>query len=151
VGRIHINPSRILPALMLGLTLSGCGTASPTQNFDGVWNSQFSNPDGTSAFAFQSVFTQAGGTQVNVTGLVFTVPATCFSSQTSQNASFTRTGRGTGRFGMTVTTMSPAENNVLTLQGDVNGRAISGTWRLTGSAAPCHGSGNFQMRQQPAL
>jgi len=146
-----MNPSRILPVLVLGLTLSGCGTAFLKQNFDGVWNTQLSNPDGTSAFAFQSVFTQAGGAQVNVTGFVFTVPATCLPSQTSQNASFTRTGRVTGRFGMTVTTMFPAENNVLTLQGNVNGTMISGTWRLTGSTAPCNGSGNFQMNEIPEL
>jgi hypothetical protein len=146
-----MNPNWILAVLVLGLPLSGCGTAAPSQNFGGLWNTQFSNPDGTSAFAFQSVFTQAGGTQVKVTGLVFTFPAPCFSSETSQRASLTRTGRVTGRFGMTVTTMFPAENNVLTLQGNSNGTTISGTWRLTGSTAPCNGSGNFQMNQQPPL
>jgi hypothetical protein len=56
-----------------------------------------------------------------------------------------------GHFEMTVTTLFPEENNVLTLQGSVNGTMISGTWGLTGGTAPCNGSGDFQMTELPAL
>ncbi|MBZ5682996.1 MAG: hypothetical protein LAO24_23140 [Acidobacteriia bacterium] len=150
-----MKPIRILIALSLGLMLSGCGSGSHTRLIDGMWNAQVSNPDGTSAFSFQAVLTEASGTQVNVTGLVFMVPASCFPSETSQNASFTRTGEVhgevTGTFGMTVTTTFPTENNVLTLQGNVSGTVISGTWSLTGGTVPCNGSGNFQMTEVPAL
>jgi hypothetical protein len=146
---------RVLVTLVLGLLLAGCSEGAHLQNIDGVWNAQLSNADGTSAFALQLVLTQAGGTQVNVTGLVFTVPASCFSTETSQNATFTRTGDVNGRlmgdFEMTVATMFPEENNVLTLQGNVNGTMITGTWSLTGGTAPCNGSGDFQMSELPAL
>jgi hypothetical protein len=146
---------RALVTIVLGLLLAACGEGTHQRNIDGVWNAQLSNADGTSALAFQSVLTQAGGTQVNVIGLVFTVPAPCFSTETSQNATFTRTGDVNGRlmghFEMTVTTMFPEENNVLTLQGSVNGTMITGTWSLTGGTAPCNGSGDFQMTELPAL
>jgi hypothetical protein len=146
---------RVLVTLVLGLLLAACSENPRQQIIDGVWNAQLTNTDGTSAFTFQSVLTQAGGTQVNVTGLVFTVPAACFSTETSQSATFTRTGdvhgRLMGHFEMTVTTTFPEENNVLTLQGSVDGTMITGTWSLTGGTAPCNGSGDFQMAELPAL
>lgn len=150
-----MKPVRVPVALALALVLIGCGSGSHMQTIDGVWNAQLSNPDGTSALVFQMVLTQAGGTDVNVTGFVFTVPASCFSSETSQHASFTPAGGNRGRlmgeFEMTVTTMFPQENNVLTLQGTVNGTSVTGTWNLTGGTAPCNGSGDFQMDKLPAL
>ena len=150
-----MKPIRVALPLVLGLVLSGCGGGFHKQNIDGMWNAHVSNPDGTSAFSFQTALAETSGTQVNVTGLVFTVPASCFPSQTSQTASFTRTGEVHGKvmgtFGMTVTTMFPTENTVLTLQGNVSGTLISGTWNLTGETIPCNGSGNFQMTEIPAL
>ena len=150
-----MKPIRVPVVLALALVLAACGSASHMQTLDGVWNAQLSNSDGTSASAFQTVLTQAGGADVNVTGFVFTVPDSCFSSETSQHASFTPAAgsRGTlmGEFEMTVTTLFPQGNNVLTLQGTVNGTAMTGTWSLTGGTGPCNGSGDFQMDKLPAL
>ena len=141
--------------LSLGVVLSGCGSGSHARLIDGVWSAQVSNPDGTPALTFQTVLTQTGDTQVSVTGLVFTVPAQCFPAETSQSASFTRTGEDHGKvlgtFGMTVSTTFATENNVLSLQGNVSGTMMSGTWTLTGGTISCNGSGTFQMNEIPAL
>ncbi len=46
---------------------------------------------------------------------------------------------------MTISTVFPALNNVLTLQGALNGDgSIAGTWTLTGQTG-CTGNGNFTM------
>jgi hypothetical protein len=141
--------------LSAGLVLFGCGSGSHPRLIDGVWSAQVSKPDGTPALTFQTVLTQAGDTHVNVTGLVFTVPAQCFPADTSQSASFTRTGDDHGKvigtFGMTISTTFPTENNMLILQGNVSGPMITGTWTLTGGTIPCNGSGTFQMNEIPAL
>lgn len=52
-------------------------------------------------------------------------------------------GNVTGAFGMTISTMFPGTQNVLTLQGNVNNNTISGMWTLTGVQSGCTGSGNF--------
>ena len=46
---------------------------------------------------------------------------------------------------MTISTVFPALNNVLTFQGALNGDgSIAGTWTLTGQTG-CTGNGNFTM------
>jgi hypothetical protein len=54
-------------------------------------------------------------------------------------------GNVTGTFEMTITTMFPGTNNVLTLQGTVTGNTISGNWTLTGGTG-CTGNGTFTIQ-----
>jgi hypothetical protein len=51
----------------------------------------------------------------------------------------------TGAFGMTISTMFPGTQNVVTLQGKVNNNTILGAWTLTGAQSGCTGSGNFTL------
>ena len=139
--------------LTLGLMLSACGggsNSSNSGNVSGNWTAALTNPDGTPAFAFTTSFTQSSGSStVNVTNLTFTTTTPCFNSPTSETGSFMLSGNFngnvTGAFGMSVSTMFPANQNVLTLQGNVNNNTVSGTWTLTGVQSGCTGSGTFTL------
>jgi len=86
---------------------------------------------------------------VNVTKLSFSTATPCLDSPTTESGSFTLSGNFngnvTGAFGMTISTMFPGTQNVLSLQGNVNDNTISGTWNLTGVQSGCTGSGNFTL------
>lgn len=82
VGLIYNSRAKCNGTLAHACRTEGRGAKSTGSSFDGWRNIRFS---------FQAVLTEASGTQVNVTGLVFTVPASYFPSETSQPASFTRT------------------------------------------------------------
>ena len=137
--------------LALGLMLGACGGGGGTSgNVSGNWAATLTNPDGTPAFAFNTSFSQtSGNSTVNVTNLSFTTATPCFNSQTSETGSVTLSGNFngnvTGAFGMTISTMFPGTQNMLTLQGNVNNNTISGTWTLTGAQSGCTGSGNFTL------
>jgi hypothetical protein len=141
---------RTIAALALGFTLAGCG-ASQVQKLDGTWDAQLFNTGGTPALTFTAVLAESGGTQVDMPIFALMVPSSCFPSETSRKATFTRArDRGrrlAGTIGMTVTTKFPVENNLLTLKGEVNDTLATGTWSLTGGTAPCNGSGSFQMNR----
>jgi hypothetical protein len=56
----------------------------------------------------------------------------------------------TGTFEMTISTMFPALNNVVTLTGNRTGDGtISGTWVLTGQTG-CSGNGTFTLSPPPS-
>jgi hypothetical protein len=137
--------------LTLGLTLGACGGGGGTAgNVSGNWKATLTNPDGTPAFAFTTTFSQTSGdTTVNVTNLSFTTATACFNSQTSETGSVTLSGNFNGSvkgaFGMTISTMFPGTQNVVTLQGNVNNNTILGAWTLTGAQSGCTGSGNFTL------
>jgi len=139
----------MLIGLSLILTACGNGSSSSSGNINGNWTAALTDPNGSPAFAFTTSFTQSSGTSLNVTNFNFTTSSPCFNSQTSQTGSFNFTGnfngRVTGVFGMTISTMFPPgqTNNVLTLQGNVNGGTVSGTWTLTGVQSGCTGNGSF--------
>ena len=131
---------------LLGFMLAGCGKGSG--NVNGNWTATLiSPPDATPVFAFTTTFTQGSGGTLGFTNFTFTTAGTCFAtgpfSQTgSVSLSGNYNGNVTGSFAMTVTTMFPTTNNMLTLMGTVNGNTVAGTWTLTGGTG-CSGNGNF--------
>jgi hypothetical protein len=139
----------IVALLALGFMLSGCGSNSP-QTLNGNWAAALS---GTQSFSFSATLEQGSGTDVTVTNLALTSPMPCFNSSFApESAAYTSSGvvngNITGPFNLTITTLFPAQNqNMLVLQGNVNGQTITGTWNLTGgvSTGCSTGSGNFTM------
>jgi len=137
-------------ALLLSLfvTLAGCGGGSHQDNINGNWTATLSNPNGDTAFAFTTNFTQGSGSNLNIVSFQFTTAGNCFSGTTSETGSFSLAGdfngNVTGQFGMTISTTFSSNNDVLTLQGTVSGNSISGTWTLTGVPG-CTGNGTFTM------
>jgi len=139
--------------LALGLTMSGCGSGSGpgSGNINGTWAFALTNTDGSPAYTFSTTFTQGSGGTLNITNFTFTSTGSCFASdQTTETGTFglmgNFNGNVTGTFEMTITTMFPAAtNNVLTLQGTVTGKTISGTWILTGGTG-CSGNGTFTVQ-----
>lgn len=133
--------------LTFGVLLSACGN-SPSNNINGNWSAMLTNADGTPAFAFTTHFTQASGSNLNVTNFSFTTSGSCFGSQpVTETGSFGLTGNFNGNvngaFGMTISaTNDPSD--VLTLQGTAHNGTISGMWTLVGSAS-CSGNGSFTM------
>jgi hypothetical protein len=131
--------------------LSACGGGTSTSStVTGNWTATLSNPDSSPAFAFTTSLNQTGGsTSVNVTALSFTTSTSCFSSGTTETGSFALSGNFNGQtqgtYQMTVQSVTPSDN-LLTLQGTVKDKTISGTWTLAG-AAGCSGSGNFVMNK----
>jgi len=146
-----MKQTAIVVLLPLVLMLGACGGGNSTSgNVSGNWAATLTNPDSTPAFAFTTSFSQnSGSSTVTVTNLSFTSSSPCFSSNTTETGSFTLSGNFngnvTGAFGMTISTMFPGTENVLTLQGNVNNNTISGTWNLTGAQSGCTGSGNFTL------
>jgi hypothetical protein len=149
-----MNKLCVLAILALGLAMAGCGGSnsnSSSGNINGTWSANLTNTDGTTAFGFSANFAQASGSSVNVTNFTITSPSPCFPSTTAETGTFglggNSSGTVTGTFDMTVTTMYPsATNNILTLQGNVDGKTITGTWTLTGFSG-CNGNGNFTLIQ----
>lgn len=135
--------------------LGACGGSSP-RNINDFWLGNLNNPDGTLAFALAAMLTQGSGSEVDVTRFEISGSLSCFSSSTSQTATFSVTGSSngfqTGPFAMTVSTMFPeGMNNVLTLNGNRDGTGtISGTWTLTGQSG-CTGNGTFTMSPPPLV
>lgn len=144
--------------LALGLTLSGCGNGNGpgSGNINGTWVATLNDANGSPVYTFSTTFTQGSGSTLSLTNFTFTSTGPCFASyQTSEIGSFglmgNFNGNITGTFEMTITTMFPgATNNVLTLQGTVNGDTISGTWTLTGLTG-CSGNGKFTMQGVPPV
>jgi hypothetical protein len=138
--------------LSLGLVLAGCGSSnsSGSNNINGTWMANLTDANGNTAFGFSANFAQASGSSVTVTNFTITSPSPCFPSTTAETGTFGLGGNSNGTvmgtFGMTVTTMFPTTNNLLTLSGTVNGKTITGTWTLTGVSG-CSGNGNFTLNQ----
>src|ERR1700681_2166929 len=130
-----MNKTCLIGLLAVAVSMAGCGSnnsSSSSSNINGTWSAALTNTDGTTAYSFASTFTQASGSSVTVTNLTFNSPSPCFPSTTAETGTFglggNSNGTVTGTFGMTVTTMFPtATNNLLTLQGAVNGKTITGT------------------------
>jgi hypothetical protein len=140
--------------LAMELAMAGCGNGygdPGSGNINGTWSATLTN----SAYSFSTSFTQGSGDTLSVTNFSFTSPGPCFASdQTSETGTFgfmgNLNGNVTGTFSLTVTTMFPgATNNVLTLDGTVNGNTISGTWILTGGTG-CSGNGTFTIHPPTA-
>jgi hypothetical protein len=139
----------------MALILGSCGSSGQPKNINGGWFALLKNPDGSTAFAFQSTLAQGSGTTVNVTNFAFEPSPQCFPSATSEMATFSSTGSSggveTGTLAMTISTTFPAIQNVLTLAGTRNAAEspadISGTWGLTGQSGCTALTGSFTMSQ----
>jgi hypothetical protein len=140
--------------LAIALIMAGCSSNSSSgpNNINGTWTANLTNTDGSPAYQFSTTFTQDSGSDLSITNFTFTSPGTCFAPYTTEVAesgSFTLSGnlngQVTGTFAMTITTMFPQPtNDVLTLQGNVSGNTISGTWTVTGGTG-CNGNGSFTL------
>ena len=140
----------IVALLALGFTLSGCGSNNP-QTINGNWTATLT---GTQSFSFTATLAQGSGSDITVSNLALTSAMPCFTSSFApQSATYTSNGvvngKITGPFSLTITTLFPEQNqNVLVLQGNVNGGTITGSWTLTGgvtTGCAAAGSGNFTM------
>lgn len=139
----------ITTLLALAVTLTGCGSGSGSGNINGTWTAGLrETPSGPDVLSFQTTIASGGGGAFQVTSFTFTTAGPCFTGD-----SVTETGTVTlsgdynghvaGSFSMTISTMFPvATNNVLTLQGTVADKTITGTWTLTGTTG-CSANGLF--------
>jgi hypothetical protein len=138
----------IVSVLVLGLFLTACGSGDSAGNVNGTWSAILTDANSNPAISFTTSFTQASGTELNITHFSFTTSGACFASQqVTETGSFGLTGNFNGQvsgaFGMTITaTNNPSD--VLSLQGTVNGGKITGTWALVGGGS-CSGNGSFTM------
>ena len=133
--------------LASALILAACGGGSSSSNtLTGNWTATLTNTDQTPAFVFTTSLTQSNGSTVTGTNLTFTTSTGCFTSAASETGSFILSGNFngnmTGTFQLTITSATPS-GNTLTLQGNVNNNAITGTWNLTSLTPGCTGTGNF--------
>jgi hypothetical protein len=137
--------------LALALFSSGCGSSTPSRNnINGNWTAILNNSDGSLAYQFSATLTQDGGSELNITNLIYTVDGSCPSLASTNGAggSFIATGSSngwvTGSFAMSWA--SPAIiGPAIDLQGTVSNNTISGQWTLRSSGATCNGSGSFTM------
>ena len=131
----------------ISLLMAACG--SSPQSINGGWNAVLLNPDQSTAFGFVADLNQASGNAVNVSSFGFEnfgSLSQCFANSTGQSATFT----APRAFTMTITTLFPTGQNVLTLTGtDANG-AIAGRWSLIGLTG-CNGTGAFTMNGRPPV
>lgn len=156
-----MRKSSVTILLFLALTMAGCGNnSSQSGNINGTWVANLTSSSGDIVnldYSFSATFTEASNNGLSITNFTFTAPGPCFSpytsNQYSESGSFTLSGNSngnvTGTFGMTITTLFPSSNNVLTLNGTVSGSTITGTWTASGQAG-CSGNGNFTINPSTA-
>jgi hypothetical protein len=140
--------------LLLSLVfLNGCGGSNSgpakSDTMTGSWTATLA---GTPVVRFNTTLMQNSPTDVTVTDFGFQGPVSCFTAFAGRSATFNSTGivngNITGSFTFTVTTLFPGPaQNVLVLQGSVNGPRIDGTWNRTGGATILcdSASGTFTM------
>ena len=150
----------VIVLLAFALATSGCGSTSVpgsgSGNINGTWTATLSDTNGSPAYTFSTTFSPGTSGSLTVTNFTFTLPGPCFDSyqadQYSENGTFSLNGNFSGSvsgtFAMTISTLFPTTNNVLTLNGTVNGSTISGTWKATGLTG-CSGTGSFNL--QPTM
>ena len=139
----------ILVTLLSALVACG-GSNSNMDNVNGNWSAALTDTSAGMQFAFTTNLTQGSGNNLNIVNFKFTTEGSCFTTPTTQTGSFVLAGnfngKVTGQFQMTVSTQFPSDNNVLTLNGEVSGNAITGTWTLAGGSG-CTGGGAFTMNR----
>jgi hypothetical protein len=140
--------------LLLGiaLVLAGCGSSS-SNTINGNWTATLmsSRTSSSPAFNFTVMLTQSSGNNVSITNLNFTTTNSCFTSASTATGGFTLSGNmngvTSGGFQMNIQSAPSGSNDLLTLNGTVNGNTITGTWTLTGTTSGCTGSGSFTMNK----
>src|ERR1700732_2460547 len=121
---------KLAVALLLAaaLVLIGCGSnKSHSSNINGNWTAVLTNSsDGSQAFTFTTSITENNDGTLSVTNLTLS-SSSCFVSGETESGSFALggnlNGNVTGQFQFKVLSASPS-NNVLTLTGTANGKAI---------------------------
>ncbi|HEV2397195.1 MAG TPA: hypothetical protein VGS27_09670 [Candidatus Sulfotelmatobacter sp.] len=131
---------------VLGVALIGCGSNSSPSSVNGAWNATLVGGNQNTVLQFGTNLHSNADGSLTISSFSFNTNSPCFSSET-ERGSFSLggnfSGNVTGKFGMTVQSLSPS-GNTLTLSGSVNGNKIAGKWNLTGSSG-CTGSGTFTM------
>lgn len=140
--------SRIAAFILLGLALVSCGGGS-SDTINGNWTATLS---GAQVLKFTVTLNQTAPPAVDMTNFKFTTPTPCFDAFHGQSSTFVSSGvvngNITGAFTLGIGTLFPAQpQNELNLQGNVNGKTITGNWTLTGGASTgCNSdSGSFTM------
>lgn len=134
--------------LAAGMALAGCGSSSHNGgNVNGNWTAALQDANGTPVFAFTTSLAATGnGSAVTVSNFNFTTNSCSFTAAT-ETASFVLSGNFngsvTGSFQLSINSGSPS-NNTLALDGQVNGKTISGSWTVTGTTN-CAANGTFTM------
>src|ERR1700685_2566992 len=57
---------------------TGCGSNSNSENINGTWTANLTNPDGSPAFNFTTNFTQQSGGWISITNFKFTTSGSAF-------------------------------------------------------------------------
>ena len=144
--KLKLNRITVLSVLCLMLVACGGGKSD---TINGNWTATLS---GAQVLKFTVTLNQTAPPDVDMTNFNFTTPTPCFDAFHGQSATFTSSGivngNITGPFTLGIGTLIPAQpQNELNLQGNVNGKTITGNWTLTGGATPgCNSdSGAFTM------
>lgn len=146
--KTEISILTALLLIVLGLTLVGCGSSNTgTSGIKGNWTATLKNADGSIAYQFSATLSPGTGNNLNVTNLRVAAPGQCLSSNEPASGSFTPTNATFGMSMVGFAILSPE----LSLQGELSGRTISGTWMLSGGGiGACTGNGIFIMQPSTA-
>lgn len=123
--------------------LVSCGGKSGTIN--GNWAATLSGTESTNSvpvtIGFTVTLNQTSPPAVDATNFTLNPPNSCFASST---LSSTFSG---GTFTLQIATAPGPFQNVLNLQGKIDGNTMTGTWTSTGGASQdeCSASGTFKM------
>ncbi|MGP0019850.1 MAG: hypothetical protein ACLPHP_14860 [Candidatus Sulfotelmatobacter sp.] len=136
-----------LGLIVLGLTMVGCGSRNTgNSGINGNWTATLKNADGSIVYQFSATLTPGTGNTLNVSNLNVANSGQCLSSSEAASGSFIPTN---AQFGMSMVGFAILSPD-LSLQGELSGSTISGTWTLSGGGiAACAGNGTFTM--QPSM
>lgn len=138
----------IAALILLELALVSCGGGN-SDTINGNWTATLS---GAQVLKFTVTLNQTAPPGVDMTNFNFTTPTPCFDASHTQSSTFVSSGvvngNITGAFTLGIGTIFPQQvQNELNLQGNANGKTITGNWTLTGGASTgCNSdSGAFTM------
>jgi hypothetical protein len=156
-----MRPIRTIVSVAFCLALAGCGGSSTghSTTINGNWSATLTGTQLNStpqAYNFTVTLNQTTPPAVAITNFNFTAPLNpqCFSNADTVSSTFSSSGIVSGNIvgpftlqvGLPASSVNPF-SNVLNLQGEVNGKTITGNWTATGGASQefCDASGTFQM------
>jgi hypothetical protein len=154
--------TRTIVPLVFGLMLVSCVGSSTghSTTINGNWSAALTGTqiNGVAqTFNFTVTLNQTTPPAVAVTNFNFIAPLPnpqCFSNTDTVSSTFSSSGIVSGNIvgAFTLQVGLPATNanpfsNVMNLQGEVNGKTITGNWTATGGASQefCDASGTFKM------
>jgi hypothetical protein len=137
--------TRITVLLALCLMLVSCG-GGHFDTINGNWTATLSGTATQSGAAevlkFTVTLNQTSPPGVDATNFTLSTPTSCLSDPSTVSSTFSN-----GAFTMDIVGFPGVFQNVLKLQGNVNGSALTGSWTFTGgpSESGCDGSGTFKL------